>query len=167
MFIYIFLVVWRVKLLHLKSSKFCRGYWKILKIKNVQGRNGGATAHFCFLAATQQVVSRQEGRGVRDMHAQQRATTRARSHDLGVARATCFSWPQVATSILCRDINSVSRHGWQQRGSRHGHWARDLTSFGPRSRHQFEVMTWLRLGLVGLGRDMNFMSRHEIDSLRS
>ena len=30
--------------------------------------------------------------------------------------------------------------------------------FGPRSRPKFEVVTWLRLGLVGLGRDVNFMS---------
>ena len=30
--------------------------------------------------------------------------------------------------------------------------------FVPRSRLKFEVVTWLRLGLVGLGRDMNIMS---------
>ena len=36
-----------------------------------------------------------------------------------------------------------------------------------RLRHQFKVATWLRLGLVGFGRDMNFMSQHGLDSLRS
>ena len=30
--------------------------------------------------------------------------------------------------------------------------------FGPKLRPKLEVATWLRLGLVGLGRDMNFMS---------
>ena len=72
--------------------------------KKLQGRNRGATAHFLFLVVTQQVVSRQEGRGVCNRCAQQHATARARAHDLGATRATCFSWLQVATSILCRDM---------------------------------------------------------------
>ena len=41
---------------------------------------------------------------------------------------------------------------------RQGRCARDLIIFGPKSRPKFKVATWLRLGLVGLGRDMNFMS---------
>ena len=111
----------------------------------MQGRNGGATAHFAFLVATQQVVSLQEGRGVRNRRATALPQPRRCSRDM-------FS---LAPG---RDINFVSRHG---------RWARDLTPFGPRLRHRFEVATWLRLGLVGLGRDMNFMSRHGLDILRS
>ena len=40
-------------------------------------------------------------------------------------------------------------------------------SFWSQFTTRFEVATWLRLGLVGLGRDMNFMSRHGLDILRS
>ena len=48
---------------------------------------------------------------------------------------------------------------WSRRvGVSHGRCMRDMNPW-PRSRHQFDVTTWLGWGKQVLGHDMNFMSR--------
>ena len=66
-----------------------------------------------------------------------------------MATANFQRW--VANQIWGRDKQGAKCAG-------QGRYVCNLIIFGPRSRPKFEVATWLRLGLVGLGHYMNFTS---------
>ena len=131
MFIY-FLVIWRVKLLLLRSSRFCKGYWRILKKKRglqwtkqrgycpfpTLGRDtvgGVATGTACMCARPSGCASN----NVRQSECA--PTTRA------LSERQAFLGPRSRHQFLCRDMAGLGKAS-------------------PRSRHDFHVATRAPVG---------------------
>ena len=99
--------------------------------KCVQGRNGGATAHFWFLVATQEVVSRQGQRGVPWSGARPSAAAPT-TWALGKRPGFFFFGSRSRHQVCVTTWLGWDKVAWVTTGN-----------LSPRSRHRFEVATWV------------------------